>query len=243
LTSTLCHEMAHIRRHDFLLNLVYEFLYLLISFHPAGALIKRRIDQTRELACDEMAAGRLLSTSAYARSLVKLSGRAAGLPRASGYALGVFDANTLEERVMRLLDKRPRASARLAKVILAAVLSALALVGMGATMFTLSVRENSQTGTADRSHPDFSGRWELDKAKSNLPPQSPDDLVQVIDHRDPQLRITTTSKDWGGDFWQNTKYLLANNSSILSGLGLSSSQDGCHGRNQRKIRRTAPSSR
>jgi TonB family protein len=203
--STLCHEMAHIRRRDFLMNLVYEFLYLPISFHPAGALIKRRIDQTRELACDEMAAGRLLSTSAYARSLVNLSGRAAGLPSASGvdYTLGVFDANILEEHVMRLLDKRPRASARLAKLILAAVLSALALVVTGATMFSLSVREKSQTGTADRSHPDFSGRWELDKAKSSLPSVSPDDLVQVIDHRDPQLRVTTTSKDWSAEFGEN----------------------------------------
>jgi len=211
LISTLCHEMAHIRRHDFLMNLVYEFLYLLIFFHPMGALIKRRIDQTRELACDEMAVGRLLSTSAYARSLVNLSGRAAGLPSASGvdYTLGVFDANILEERVMRLLDKRPRASARLAKLILAVVLTALALVGMGATMFSLSVRQNSQTRPADRSHPDFSGRWELDKASSNLPPQSPDDLVQVVDHRDPQLRITTTSKDWSAEFGLNTQKPIA----------------------------------
>ena len=211
LTSTLCHEMAHIRRHDFLMNVVYEFLYLLISFHPAGALIKRRIDQTRELACDEMAAGRLLSTPAYARSLVNLAGAAAGLSRASGadYTLGVFDANILEERVMRLLDKRPRSSARLAKLILAAVLSALALVGMGATMFSLSVRENSQTGTGSRSHPDWSGRWELDKTKSTLPPASPADLVDLIDHRDPQLRITTTSKDWSAEFGLNIQKPIA----------------------------------
>ena len=210
-TSTLCHEMAHIRRHDFLLNLLYELLYLPISFHPAGTLMKRRIDQTRELACDEMVAGRLLSTSAYARSLVNLSGRAAGLPSASvaDYTLGVFDANILEERVMSLLDKRPRSSARLAKLILAAVLSSLAMVGMGATMFSLSVRESSQTVTTDRSHPDFSGRWELDKAKSNLPPVSPDDLVQVIDHRDPQLRVTTTSKDWSAEFGGNIQKPIA----------------------------------
>ena len=202
LASTLCHEMAHIRRHDFLMNLLYELLYLLISFHPAGALIKRRIDQTRELTCDEMAAGRLPSTSAYARSLVNLSGRAAGLPSPAGadYTLGVFDANILEERVMRLLDKRPRSSARLAQLILAAVLSALALVGMGATMFSLSVKESSQT---DRSHPDFSGHWNLDKTRSMLPPQSPEDLVQAVDHRDPQLKITTTSKDWSAEFGLN----------------------------------------
>ena len=59
LTAALCHEMAHIRRHDFLMNLVYELALLPLSFHPAARLIKRRIDETRELACDEMAAGRI----------------------------------------------------------------------------------------------------------------------------------------------------------------------------------------
>jgi len=66
ISCTLSHELAHIRRHDFLLNLGYEIFLLPISFHPAAALIKARIDQTRELACDEMAAERLSTRTQYA---------------------------------------------------------------------------------------------------------------------------------------------------------------------------------
>ena len=210
LTSTLCHEMAHIRRHDFLMNLVYELCYLLIAFHPAGVLIKRRIDQTRELACDEMAAGRLVSSSAYARSLVNLARTMFDLPSAScAGTLGVFDADILEERVMRLLDKKRRASPRMANLALAGVLSSLALVGMAATLFSLSVTEKSVMAMPGGPHTDFSGRWKLDKTKSALPSASPDDLVEVIDHRDPQLRITTTSKDWSADFWLNIQKPIA----------------------------------
>jgi TonB family protein len=210
LTATLCHEMAHVRRHDFLMNLVYELSYLFIAFHPAGMLIKRRIDQTRELACDEMAAGCLVSSSAYARSLVNLARIMFHQPPASPAAtLGVFDADILEERVMRLLDKKRRASPRVAKLALAGVLSSLAFVGTGATQFSLGVTEKSPTAMPDGPHPDFSGHWNLDKTRSTLPSPSPDDLVEVIDHRDPQLRITTTSKDWSGDFWQNTKRPIA----------------------------------
>jgi beta-lactamase regulating signal transducer with metallopeptidase domain len=66
--SAVCHELAHIRRHDFLLNVIFELMWLPISFHPAAALIKSRIDGTRELACDEIAA-RVLSPALYARSL------------------------------------------------------------------------------------------------------------------------------------------------------------------------------
>ena len=73
LSSTLCHELAHVRRQDFLLNLVYELLLLPISFHPAAALIKIRIDQTRELACDEIAAERLSTSTQYARSLLSIA--------------------------------------------------------------------------------------------------------------------------------------------------------------------------
>ena len=45
--------------------------------------------------------------------------------------------------------------------------------------------------------------------KSTLPSPSPDNLVQVIDHRDPQLRITTTSKDWSADFGLNVQKPIA----------------------------------
>src|SRR5437879_1087253 len=69
-SSAICHELAHIRRHDFGLNLVYELLSLPISFHPAATMIKRRIGQTRELVCDEMAAARVANRAVYARSLL-----------------------------------------------------------------------------------------------------------------------------------------------------------------------------
>ena len=85
LSSTLCHELAHIRRHDFLLNLVYELLLLPIAFHPAAALIKARIDQTRELACDEIAAESLSTRTQYARSLLSIAqSMAANRPSGKG---------------------------------------------------------------------------------------------------------------------------------------------------------------
>src|SRR5205814_8459680 len=108
LTAALCHEMAHIRRHDFLMNLVYELALLPLSFHPAARLIKRRIDETRELACDEMAAGRIVNAASYARSLVSLALTVCSLSSARllagpGYTLSVFDADVLAQRIIKLL--------------------------------------------------------------------------------------------------------------------------------------------
>ena len=50
--------------------------------------------------------------------------------------------------------------------------------------------------------PDFSGRWELDPANSQLPPMTKwDSLVLAIEHQDPRLNIRMTTKySDGGDF-------------------------------------------
>ncbi|MGA9814771.1 MAG: cbb3-type cytochrome c oxidase subunit I [Terriglobales bacterium] len=97
LSSTLGHELAHVRRHDFILNLAYEILMLPLCFHPAAALIKNRIDQTREFACDEIAAESLPTGTQYARSLLRIAQSMASKQRPTtvGYALGLFDTNTL----------------------------------------------------------------------------------------------------------------------------------------------------
>src|SRR4030095_6685523 len=53
LTSAIGHEFIHVARRDYVLNLVYEFFYVTVSFNPFSSLIRRRIKQTRELSCDE----------------------------------------------------------------------------------------------------------------------------------------------------------------------------------------------
>jgi TonB family protein len=106
LTAAVGHELVHIKRRDYLLNLIYEFIFLPLSFHPAACLIKRRITQTRELRCDELVAERLLHPDVYARSLVRLAGWA--LPcnrRAETVIIGIADAEILEVRIMSLLKK------------------------------------------------------------------------------------------------------------------------------------------
>ena len=115
LEAALAHEMAHVCRRDYLWNLICELLLIPIAFHPLARLVKRRLAEARELACDELAA-RTLDPSAYARALVRIANEISRRSSADlklDYTLGVFDANILEERVMTLL--KPRASGRLAK--------------------------------------------------------------------------------------------------------------------------------
>jgi len=159
LSSVLGHELAHIRRHDFVLNLVYELLILPISFHPAAALIKARIDQTRELACDEIAAECLSTCAQYARSLLSIAQSMAAnqRPAAVGYALGLFDTNTLEDRIMNLLARANRFRKTWARLSALGVSGLLFTTCLGVSGFSIQV---TQPHNADANLQPFVGTWQ-----------------------------------------------------------------------------------
>jgi hypothetical protein len=53
---------------------------------------------------------------------------------------------------------------------------------------------------AQDAKPDFSGTWTLDLAKSDFGPMPPpDSLVSVIEHKEPNFKITTTQKGQQGE--------------------------------------------
>jgi beta-lactamase regulating signal transducer with metallopeptidase domain/uncharacterized membrane protein YkoI len=139
LTAAFAHELAHVRRRDYAFNLLYELLYLPLSFHPALALVRRRIKQTRELRCDELVTQRLLNAQTYARSLLQLASSV--LPpckRAETLTVGIMDANILEVRIMSLLRKR-NSSRRRTQWLLAAACMLLTLPCAVAAAFAIHV--------------------------------------------------------------------------------------------------------
>ena len=56
LDALLAHELAHIRRHDYLVNLLQNVVETLLFYHPAVWWISRRIRVERELIADALAA-------------------------------------------------------------------------------------------------------------------------------------------------------------------------------------------
>ena len=132
LTTAIGHEMAHLARNDFALNILYRLLYLPIAFHPASWLLSRSIEETREMACDEFVTSKVLAPGVYARSLVSFAAAAINTRPQPGYLLGVFDGNILERRVHRLLH-RPAVNLKRARMRLAAALTALVLCSLAAS--------------------------------------------------------------------------------------------------------------
>ena len=153
LAAAVGHELVHIARRDYLLNLIYELIFLPLSFHPAAALMKRRITQTRELRCDEVVAERLLHPEVYARSLVRLAGLAIPFTRRTQTMIvGISDADILEVRIMSLL-KRTKSNLRRKTLLLIAAAILLALPAVVAASFAVHFKIDPAVAGASAQEP------------------------------------------------------------------------------------------
>lgn len=134
--AVLAHEFAHIERQDFAKNLLYGILSLPVAYHPLLPLTRAQLADTRELVCDAMAVAALPGRERYARSLLRMASLLAdrATPRLL-HAIGIFDANIFERRVMNLTrntgtvgtTRRLLAVASCGLIALATCISAMAL--------------------------------------------------------------------------------------------------------------------
>jgi bla regulator protein blaR1 len=196
LTSAIGHELIHVARRDYLLNFIYELLYLPLAFHPAAALIRRRINQTRELCCDELVAERILNAEVYARSLVKLASSAPPLRRLSvTTTVGIADADILEARIMSLLRK-PKLNTRWKKLLLIAVSILLVVPCIAAVSFAMRFDVGS-AANLDAQDPSQQEKERADKEMTEARKRGSEEAEQVMKERmasDPQFRAEVMRK-------------------------------------------------
>lgn len=72
LEAIIAHELAHIRRHDYLVNLIQTCMETLFFYHPAVWWVSHRIRIEREQCCDDIAVAVCGDAVSYARALTKL---------------------------------------------------------------------------------------------------------------------------------------------------------------------------
>ena len=105
LSAILAHEYGHIRRKDFGIQLALELLTLPVAWHPGIVYLMSKISQTRELACDDYAAARIGKRRSYAQTLLNLASLCLSASRNDDMALGIFDGDDFEKRIMTLTTK------------------------------------------------------------------------------------------------------------------------------------------
>ncbi|HEV8610330.1 MAG TPA: M56 family metallopeptidase [Thermoanaerobaculia bacterium] len=129
LEALIAHELAHVRRHDYLVNLLQTVAETLLFYHPAVWWVSARVRSEREQGCDDLAIAATGDPRTYARALMRLEEMRASAPALAVAAGG----GNLWKRIVRLLTQRPAEADRPAGW-LAAVLALATMVVLGAAV-------------------------------------------------------------------------------------------------------------
>ncbi|QRN97124.1 M48 family metalloprotease [Archangium violaceum] len=140
LEMVLAHELAHIRRYDYAVNLVQTLVETLFFYHPAVAWMSRVIRVEREHCCDDIAVGTSGNAVSYARALTALESLRVMPLQAASPAMSAL-GGSLTERVRRLVVA-PAARCSSRWVAGASVLTLMSGVAVAAPLAALILPEH-----------------------------------------------------------------------------------------------------
>ena len=168
LQAILAHELAHVRRHDYLVNLLQSAVEILLFYHPAVWWISAEIRAERENCCDDLAVAVCGDRLVYVSALAELT----SIERRA-FALAATDGS-LVTRVRRILG-RP-AAARRELPPSWGILTLVVLLGGGASTYEITAAtaeiarqrrpRSEQLRHVDPAGPSARGRaqrWEVER--------------------------------------------------------------------------------
>jgi HEAT repeat protein/beta-lactamase regulating signal transducer with metallopeptidase domain len=176
----LAHELAHVRRYDYVVNLVQSAIETLLFYHPAVWWVSRRVRDERENCCDDLVVELCGDRRLYAAALVEMERlRPPAAPRLALAASG--GGGSLLNRVRRLVapdiggrEVFPRWSAGLSGVVAVTVALLAAgsdrLAGEPAGAQAASADTTRATPDTVLRHPDaaqpLAQRWDWARAQA-----------------------------------------------------------------------------
>src|SRR5216110_1303925 len=150
LDALLAHELAHVRRYDYLVNVIQSVIETLLFYHPAVWWVSQQVREEREHCCDDLAVAVCGDAHFYATALLGMERLRAATPAFALAAAG--RGGSLRDRIRRLVapvqtEIFPRWMAGVLAVTLA--LGGGAHLASGATAPAPSDRGAMRTTTLD----------------------------------------------------------------------------------------------
>lgn len=144
LETVFLHELAHIRRHDYLVNLLQTVVESALFFNPFVWMLSNVIRREREYCCDDLVVKLHGNTSAYARALVALAETRLASP---AFALSLIgNKNELLNRIKRIMEQSTKSNASKSQWLISVMLLITALVGI----CWISVDKNANESNSQR---------------------------------------------------------------------------------------------
>ena len=182
LHAILAHELAHVRRHDYLVNLLQSVVETLLFYHPATWWVSGQVRVEREHCCDDLAVEVCGDRLVYVSALAELT----TIANHRAFALAATDGSLLD-RIQRILG-RPRSVKEPAPVW--AVLALFILIAGSTGSFSTSASSQPPDAVANVKR----------VASPSAPPQTtrPTDSSkarEIMDYADRYLAEKKTIED------------------------------------------------
>ena len=119
--AILAHELAHVMRNDFIVNILQSLTEVLLYFHPCVWWLSSIVREERENCCDDIALLHIEDNLSYAKTLVKL--QELQMHSIPNFALAFSGSkHHLKNRIMRILNQTSPSSFLREKLIAIALL-------------------------------------------------------------------------------------------------------------------------
>src|SRR5687768_12945854 len=153
LETIFLHELAHIRRNDYLMNVIQSIFETVFFFNPFVRILSNEIRKEREHCCDDVVIRHHGGSKAYAHALARLA--EANLS-ASGFALALADdKNQLLNRIKRIMERSTNTSGKgrimIPIVLLLAGLLSISWLGSGRTDVIDNLQITSYSDTVPKN--------------------------------------------------------------------------------------------
>ena len=129
----LLHELAHVKRHDFVYRIFADVLCAVLWFQPLAWAARKNLKEAQERAADDCVLVMGEKASGYAKLLLEWSGRLSG--KALIVVPGVAGQKSLKSRLEAILNpdthRRPMTAAEVSAIFLILLGLAIPLAGMG----------------------------------------------------------------------------------------------------------------
>lgn len=144
--AILAHELAHIKRRDYLVNLLQSLIEIVFFFNPAVLWVSQLIKTEREHCCDDLAIACVNDRKNYVKALIFCQEYK---QRAPAYAMGIMgQKSSLLHRVSRMLFNTNSTLNKMEKTILtialvSTVICTIAFKSVGHAKTTVEKKEIS----------------------------------------------------------------------------------------------------
>jgi beta-lactamase regulating signal transducer with metallopeptidase domain len=151
--AILLHELAHIVRKDYLVNLIQKIIGTLFFFNPAVLWVSFLIRSERENCCDDIAIGHTRNRFGYMRALISFEEYRQDLPDQALAITG--NTGAIPQRIKRMISGKNRSLLKLEIVILSLMTFLFAAASMDNFQFSAIGSQSRQQQSRNHNPASF----------------------------------------------------------------------------------------